>query len=449
MLDINTTYLAFLFLSVILFWRIPVRTAILVTFFGGWLLLPVGHYAPIENPDLFPWWITGLALPADMLISKAWIVPTVAMLCAFLFDISEARRFRPAWQDIPMILWCLWPLIDSLFVTYSNPPPFTAALYITGCWGIPWFIGRIWFCTPDGQLSFLKACAWFGIACLPFAILEGAEVLSFYEMPYGFHPFHSDGSERYLGFRPIGFFEHGNQYGIWVSLSALSAIWLAVAIRKEKESRVYFIVAILTTLIALSAQSVGAILLAFIGLIILFSWRLKATVPLLIVSGCCLALVMLLHLSGIVPIEWIARETKFGQLVLDTFRSLGRGSFLWRVSQDIKSLNIVQNAFLTGTTVWDWWRPSGTRPWGLWLLLIGQFGVIGFLLAYGSLLATAGLAMHRIRGVHIWNKEYTALPLAVIIILALADSFLNAFLYFPAILAAGAITCKKSNTTDR
>jgi len=77
--------------------------------------------------------------------------------------------------------------------------------------------------------------------------------------------------------------------------------------------------------------------------------------------------------------------------------------------------------------------------------MIGQYGIIGFSLAYGALLAAAGTAMHQLRGAHIWDKEYAALPLALMVLFALIDSFLNAFLYFPAILAAGAIAVRRSN----
>ena len=69
------------------------------------------------------------------------------------------------------------------------------------------------------------------LACLPFSVIEGALGPQVYDRVYGPHPLATDGAERYLGFRPLAFFEDGNQFGIWISLAALAALWLAIAIR--------------------------------------------------------------------------------------------------------------------------------------------------------------------------------------------------------------------------
>ena len=103
-------------------------------------------------------------------------------------------------------------------------------------------------------------------------------------------------------------------------------------------------------------------------------------------------------------------------------------------------MELIKGVWLTGNMVWDWWRPAGIRPWGLWLLLIGQFGLIGFVLAYGTISTATGRTLSRLRGRRIWTKDRPEFALAVIILMMLADSMLNAFLYFPALLAAGALT---------
>src|SRR5471030_986044 len=60
----------------------------------------------------------------------------------------------------------------------------------------------------------------------PIALLEGVMGPRVYGWIYELHPFRADGVARYVGFRPLGFFENGNQYGIWVAATALAAIWL-------------------------------------------------------------------------------------------------------------------------------------------------------------------------------------------------------------------------------
>src|SRR5690349_11420347 len=69
---VYTIYLIFFILSPLLFFSFPPRAAILLVFLGGWLLLPVGNYPVASLPGTIPWWIVGLAVPSDMLITKAW-----------------------------------------------------------------------------------------------------------------------------------------------------------------------------------------------------------------------------------------------------------------------------------------------------------------------------------------------------------------------------------------
>jgi hypothetical protein len=90
---------------------------------------------------------------------------------------------------------------------------------------------------------------------------------------------------------------------------------------------------------------------------------------------------------------------------------------------------------------------NNQRPWGLFLLIIGQFGLIGFLFAFGALLASAlrGLAAHWQRGA--WRRE-AAVPLAVIILMAVGDAIFNSFFFYPAILAAGALAGEGERTTQ-
>jgi hypothetical protein len=440
------TYLIFFVLSVVAFSRLPIRPAILFIFIGGWLLLPVGRFPPLQNAGGLPWWITGLAVPSDMLFTKAWAAPAAAFVGAAAFDFRGLRSWRPTPIDLPMALWCLWPLIAGLLTPTSSPSPLTGALYVSGCWGLPWLLGRIWFNSQEERVLLISGLALGGLACLPLAVAESFRAPWIYDVTYGPHPFRLDGVTRYLGYRPLGFFEHGNQYGIWTSLAALAAIWLAAARRLAHDRRALLAIALVTTLIALASQSAGAVILLFTGILVLLAWRHPATRIAMIALVALIALAGALHLSGIVPLRAIAQNTALGQQTIGFFSVLGRRSFLWRMSQDIKVLEIIHQAPLLGTSIWDWWRPLHTRPWGLALLLIGQFGLVGFALAFGSLLLIASLALMRVRKVSGWVPEAAALPLALIILLSLADALLNSFFYFPAVLAAGAIAAARRST---
>ena len=425
-------------LTVLCFWRLPLRVAALLVLLGGWLLLPVALYAPGASGTDFPWWIVGTALPSDMLLTKAWIAPLASFIGAAISSFDTIRKWRPSAIDLPMALWCLWPLVDGLLSPDPAPSPWLSSLYVTGAWGLPWLIGRMWFADASGGLILAQGLAVSGIACLPIALVEGVRPAMLYGLLYGDHPFRFDGVQRYVGYRPIGFFENGNLYGLWTALCALVAVWLAVNFRRLDRGWIWGLVAVVNLLIALASQSVGALILLLVGMALLLMWRLSWVLPLVATAAAALFILGIVHLSGVIPLQSLVREG-VGQKVVGAFREVGRGSFTWRVSQDTKTLGTVAAAPFGGTARWDWWRSYNTRPWGQALLLIGQYGLIGFALAWGSLAVAAGAGLVRLRRGADRLDKGSALPLAIITLLALTDAVLNAFFFSPAILAAGAV----------
>jgi hypothetical protein len=494
-----TIYALYTGLALLSFRWLPARTAVLATFFAGWLILPVGHFPPDEITGSLPWWIVGLALPSSMLATKAWVAAGAALLGGILFDRAALAAWRPRWIDLPMAAWCLWPLVDGLLATdlpaVPAPAPILASLYVLGCWGLPWLIGRIWIVDAADRTALLTAIVWSGAVLLPVAVAEGVAAPFLYDAVYGAHPFCADGMVRYVGYRPLALFENGNQYGIWIAVAALAATWLAF-MRGDRGSKSPFgnsqesefrggtgphphpaahrvslmggrvgvragtakcvsthfrtasrprratILWLVVATMAVAAQSVGALLLAAAGIAFL-GLRGRALVrPLAIAGVGSVALLAAVHLSGIVPLEHIARNTPVGQQVLATMRGVGRGSFTWRLSQDAKVLPAIHAAPLAGTARWDWFRPFATRPWGLTMLILGQFGAIGLCLAFGAVVAPAMAVLFRRIGYGAWERDGDALPLAVIVLVAMADATLNSFVYLPAILIAGGIAVR-------
>ena len=407
---------------------------------GGWWLLPVTQYGPAALTIPTPWWVVGIALPSDMLVTKAWIAPLVAFTGAAIREPQRLRNWRPTLFDLPMAAWCLWPLADGLR-SPANPPGWLASLYVTGAWGLPWLIGGVWLSDPEGRLKLTQAIALSGIANLPVAIIEGARPAMLYRLIYGPHPFLTDGIVRYVGYRPLGFFEDGNLYGLWAALAAFAAL----AVLRDREGRAagWMALAILNVAIAIASQSVGAIFLLGIGVALLLMWRLPIFLPALAGAAALALLLAAIHFSGAVPVQALGR-TSAGQHLIGAMRGIGRGSFLWRVSQDSKTLATISAHPLGGTAQWDWFRPYGTRPWGQALLLIGQYGLVGLALAWGALVAACGAALIRMRRLGETSMSDPALPLAIMVLLALADALLNAFFFSPAILAAGAIAVSAS-----
>ena len=422
------------------FGLLPARQAVLVVFLGGWLVLPVAVYPPESSDGVFPYWIVGLALPSDLTLNKAWLVPTLATLGALAFDRKTFLAWRPARSDAPIALWCLWPLGQALFVSAPQPGVLFSSVYLMATWGLPWLLGRLYFSTTEARWLLARSLAWAGIACLPFAVVEGLSGSSFYDWLYGEHPFRDDGSLRYLGFRPLGFFENGNQYGVWVAVAALAALWIAIADRGAVGRRLSMGVAVATLAIALASQSVGAIVLLGTALVLLGVNRWVPIRAFMVTAVAVMGLGGAIYLSGVVPVVKIAKETVVGRSIVDTFR----GSFTWRIAQDQKLLPDATQRPLVGQGRWDWWKDRQTRPWGLAMLVLGQFGGIGLTLFLSVLFAPLIAAFWRRPPASVWAMSSISVPLALMVAISAVDALLNAFLFFPALLIAGGLVVSRA-----
>lgn len=437
-MTVDIVFLLFVAAALVVFWRLPAPHAAWVVFLGGWVLLPVGHHPAGSSEAGFPYWITGLVVPSDMLVTKAWVAPVAALLGALGFDRATLARWRPTWADLPMVLWCAWPAVQSLVIADTRPPGALASLYLAGAWGAPWLLGRLYAASPDGQRIFVKALVWSAVACLPIALVEGVFGSVLYPLVDQPHPFRNDGIARYVGSRPIGLFEHGNQYGLWVCLGALAALWLWKALPNGREGRVHCVLAVVATALALAAQSVGGILLLGLGAAGLSFARVIRLRRVVLVAVSTLVLGGAVYVSGAVPIAKLGASGP-GHRVIDAFRSVGRGSFLWRISQDQKLLPTAMARPVVGSGAWDWWQPLGIRPWGLSILLLGQYGLIGVALAYAAWLWPALRVAWQVPLATGWQAHGAPLLLAALVVLSLIDALMNTFVYFPALAAAGAI----------
>lgn len=447
-MNVTLSLLAWPLLSVVAFQFSKPRNAVLWVLLGGWLVLPVGIYPPEASFSVFPYWLIGTALPSDMLISKAWVAPASALLGVVLLDTQRLRSHRFSAWDVPMVIWCLWPLLQWALRPDAQPAPMLASAYLLGSWGCTWLLGRLYFRDLADQAALLHGLAWAGLACLPFAAIEGVAGPDLYAAVYEPHPFASDGAERYFGWRPLGFFENGNQYGLWICLCALAALWVWRRQVAEQRASWWSWGAMAVCGMAVLAQSIGALLLLGLGLAVLAIVARVRMHTFWIGTLCASLLGGAVYLSGVVPVTQLGKETAMGRKVVDVFRASGRGSFTWRISQDQKAIGIAKSTALVGQGRWDWWRPLNTRPWGLALLLVGQFGLVGLVCAFGAVLAPAMRCLWRVSVASPWQLSGAPAVLATIVVLTAMDAGLNSFFFFPALMATGALVPRTKATAS-
>ncbi len=449
-------YMAFLLLAIAASWKLPTPIAVALVYLAGIMFLPVSPPAEtlpsLEVAGDSPYWVMPFALPADIFFTKAVVASLAALMVTVVGDRQSLWRFRWHWSDLPILAWCLWPLIQSVW-TEASPAGWMSSLYLTCVWAVPWILARIHFASRKGQLVFIDSFVGLTLLLLPIVLFETLSDLRVHELVYGPHPFAEVGTERYFGNRPLAFFEDGNQYGLWIACAALLAFWRAkwAAVTGARGSQIA--VAGLLFAIAVASQSVGALILLFAGLAMLFfapALRIlrKAILPLLLL----ISAVMAVYLSGALPLRAIAKETVAGQMVWNALKASGRGSLSWRIGQDQKTLPAIQENLVTGSGQWDWWRELEKRPWGLVLLLIGQFGLIGFGLIAAAFLQAIWTSFSAPVARKSGANSQAGNPgtiLAILLVMILLDAMLNAFLILPAIMAAAAISVMPGKNPSR
>ena len=228
LMSIAAIYLGWAVATWVMFRRCRPAVAVLGSFLGGWILLPVGSYPAGSADAVFPYWIIGLALPSDMLLTKAVAAPAAALsrrpaLRSTSADAPAARLARRA--SSPVV-----PVAGSRGGVRRRAASRAAARRSATSrqrGELPWLLGRLYFASAEGRLLLVKGLVLSALACLPFSLVEGA--LGPLVVRRGVRArirFAPTAPPATSGFRPIGFFEHGNQFGLWISLSALAALWL-------------------------------------------------------------------------------------------------------------------------------------------------------------------------------------------------------------------------------
>ncbi len=447
-------YLAFAICGTIIFIWLEPRVAMLAVVFSGWIFLPIAKYPVLPTDHQFPYWIIGLALPSDIFLSKALVINLTALLGVLMFDRISFQRWSWSWWDAVAGAWSVMPFWVWISGRTVDPPLIVGILYQFSIWGVAWVLGRLYLTNSLGRIELLQWLVLSLIVCLPFAILEGIVGPFIYDSIYpGGHPFRLDGHIRYVGYRPILHFEHGNQYGIWVGVVAMVAFWLAKSGQRPLpllptywSTKWSKFVSIVCAGLLFASQSVGAIGLAVFGVGVMFLpsyFRIRSLAVGMLL--CCILTAIFLTLNA-TSLRRFGTQSVIGKQSISYFRSVGRGSLPWRVSQDLKSMELIKRNPWIGDGRWDWWRENQTRPWGLSMLILGQFGVLGVILCSITLLGTSMTMLWRMPMESIWTTHGVEFVYVVVVCMVALDACMNAFLFHPAIMMSASLVGTRVRT---
>lgn len=389
------------------------------------MLLPPAIY-PIPPSEDFPFWIIGSSLPSNVLINKAWVAPLATCAASLIFDAHRWRYNSLNIWDACVGAFCLCPILQEVLVGRTSPAGWVSSLYLIGGWALPWWLGRLYLQAKEDFQAFCLVFVSVILLLLPIAVFEGVTDTRIHTLVFGDHPFAADGVQRYMGYRPQAFFEHGNQYGLWCAAAAVAALWLS------RQGQLAPGIAAVLAVMTLASQSVGAIGLLLLAALAM-SWAGAFTLVCRfgIWSLLLAAAFVGLLIAEVIPLRGFVERSGAGQALLDAIRSTGRGSFAWRVSQDLKIAPLLREQLLLGHGRWDWFLLANTRPWGFPLLVIGHFGLIGLTLIMLPFTRSISKALS-----HAAEGNGSAMLAAVLIIVAGFDAILNSFLLWPFVVLA-------------
>ncbi len=426
-----------------LFGRLDARKAALIALIGGWALLPTGDYPPevlaAGHERSGP--THAVALPAPPWFNKATAIGLGCLVGSVLFDWANLRRLRPRWSDAPAALWLLAPIATAA----ANGRPVVEGLiqarYLALTWGVPYLLGRASFADAEALRMFARAWVVAGLVTLPMGLVEFVAGPSWYHAVYGGHPYRFDGSDRWVGHRPLGFLEHGNQFGTWAATAAVAAAWLWATgdARAWRAGRLPIPGGVVVAGLVGSAvlwQSHGSILLmglALAPLVPLGRWGRRGRWAVAVVAA-TLALA-----AG----AWAARGGIAGlrDQARAVFHGIGKASFTWRFARLAENVpRLVERPMLGwGRADWSGLTPDGTFTdpiaLSLFFLVAGMYGGLGLVALAGLLLTPIGAASRS-------RPRADSPPIvlaAVLLALNVADLALNGGFLLPMLLAAGGI----------
>ncbi|EGK87338.1 O-antigen ligase domain-containing protein [Microcoleus vaginatus PCC 9802] len=252
-----------------LFVRFPPLRAVIISFVAAWLFLPQASY-PIPS------------LPPYTKISAACYG---ILLGTLIYDTARLTSFKPGWLDVPMVIYCLCPIISQVS---NGGSPISPTVNQIVTWGLPYFLGRLYVGSLEGLRQLAIGIFAGGLAYIPFTLVEGVRGPILHQMIYGVNAFEDWGQARRLGgWRPVVFMQHGLMVGLWMMTAALIAVWLwQTGTLKKFMGRNIKPLAIILTIAFFLCRSTGAYSLFGMALIVLFSAKLfRTSLPLLLIIG--------------------------------------------------------------------------------------------------------------------------------------------------------------------
>jgi hypothetical protein len=327
-------------------------------------------------------------------------------------------------------------------------------------WGVPYFLGRLYFTDFDSIRDLALGLVLGGVVYAPFALFESIMSPKFNMWVYGFLPGAANEFDRGGGFRPVVFMAHGLAVGMWTVATAVVAfgLWGSGAVRRitiwplrQPVSMALIVLGLLFT--AVMSRSTGALGIGIAGVLAVLQIRL-VKVP--------IVLALLLVVSPIYVTArcsgWDAQE--FIQWIKTDISPDRAGSFAFRVANENAILKKINSNPEVGSSTWGFGdrgkaikveKESPRNAYGkldrgevtfdsLWGICLGMYGYVGLIACWTAMLlpVVRFMVCHHPRT---WFNPVVApaAALTVVIICWMIDNISNAMTNPALILIGGAL----------
>lgn len=401
----------------VLFAIAPPRTAVAVAFIGGILLLPMYELEVKFVPQF----------------NKITATSIGVMIGIGIFDAGRLVAYRFRLIDLPIVAWCISPFFASITNDLGAYDGVSASLMSVLMYGVPYFVGRLYFSDAASLEFLLKSIVVGGLIYVPLCLYEVRMSPQLHRVFYGEHAHSFAQTYRLGGYRPTVFMQHGLMVGMWMTVATLAAFGLALHAKAKRLLGVpMWVWVCVLGITAVLCKSLGALGLMAVGMSLICAVRLTRATALV----WCLALIVPVYLVARVAFNWDGGTIVELASRIDEDRADSLG---------VRLLNenlLVERALERPMFGWGGWNRAriedeDTITDSLWIIAIGQRGLVGLVACFAYFVIPAVLICTR-RTIADQRVAMPLLSLSIILLVYSIDCLLNAMVVPAYSIAAGA-----------
>lgn len=404
--------------------RVP-RAAI-VSCIAAWLFLPEG----------------GLNFPGPLDLSKINVTTLSMLMGLLLMDSRKVMSIRWSPIDIPIAIVCISSFFSSLANGLGAYDGLAESLAKTFSWGVPWVVGRACFTSLADLRALAIGIVLGGLVYVPFCLYEARMSPQLHRIVYGFFP-HDEFAQtrRFGGFRPNVFMQHGLMVGMWMCMAALVGAWMWLGGRTKALRGVpMWLIVGAQTATAVICKSAGAIVLMGLGgAVLAFSRITRTRLALLAIAALPLAYVAYRVMDG--PTSAFIDAVAAVPVLSERVDSLD-----YRLEAEGILMDHALKRPIFGWGGYGRHRPLNeageelARTDSLWVIMLGQNGVVGVAAVYLALALPLWKVARRVpAGALLSPQAAPLLVLSLMVALFACDSLFNAMFNPVYVMAGGGV----------